>query len=494
MSRDYSGKRKRATQQYALNNTLEDGALILSGDAAQKDYADTTPVWKQEVTDDRGRKRLHGAFTGGFSAGYFNSVGSKEGWTPSTFVSSRTSRQQAPVRKVTDYMDEEDLEEIEQDQQLRTRKELEAKEESGLAEAPDRPVLDKALPKLTDAVKETVAGTLVLPPKPKPDRMSAPRGGAKALSLMDDEEDVDGFDIGPKIKYDKTLVKRKKASAGAAQHTFQSRKILRNPDPEPEVYRRRSPSPHLATKAVVEQRLLPSIGGQLVQAPARSDLNHINPERASQISSGANDCDIATPIPPWRQEKIQAIEEKVPPWRRPQETRQHASVDQQTAKLALQSTFSPYPSNPEKHARYRTYLEHEAGQENSFGQGDLDPDTYFAECEEFRKCAMMYKPMTGIMSKKFTSSAGRDDTGTEDDERSEGARKVADQLKAARAGKYGHLTRTVEDWVPARLLCKRFELQHPEAKQKTGAGDDQELRGSEVNKIALAKLMPPNDR
>jgi hypothetical protein len=27
------------------------------------------PIWKQEVTDERGRKRLHGAFTGGFSAG-----------------------------------------------------------------------------------------------------------------------------------------------------------------------------------------------------------------------------------------------------------------------------------------------------------------------------------------------------------------------------------------------------------------------------------------
>lgn len=27
------------------------------------------PVWKQTVTDDKGRRRLHGAFTGGFSAG-----------------------------------------------------------------------------------------------------------------------------------------------------------------------------------------------------------------------------------------------------------------------------------------------------------------------------------------------------------------------------------------------------------------------------------------
>lgn len=35
------------------------------------------PLWHQEVTDQEGRRRFHGAFTGGFSAGYYNTVGSK---------------------------------------------------------------------------------------------------------------------------------------------------------------------------------------------------------------------------------------------------------------------------------------------------------------------------------------------------------------------------------------------------------------------------------
>ena len=43
-----------------------------------------------EVTDEQGRRRFHGAFTGGFSAGYFNTVGSEEGWKPSTYISSRS--------------------------------------------------------------------------------------------------------------------------------------------------------------------------------------------------------------------------------------------------------------------------------------------------------------------------------------------------------------------------------------------------------------------
>lgn len=38
-------------------------------DDESRDDGSYVPVWKQEVTDERGRKRLHGAFTGGFSAG-----------------------------------------------------------------------------------------------------------------------------------------------------------------------------------------------------------------------------------------------------------------------------------------------------------------------------------------------------------------------------------------------------------------------------------------
>ncbi|XP_063889799.1 G patch domain-containing protein 1-like [Scylla paramamosain] len=64
----------------------------------------------QIVTDKQGRRRFHGAFTGGFSAGYFNSVGTKEGWTPSAFVSSKGQRSEAKQSRPQDFMDDEDLE------------------------------------------------------------------------------------------------------------------------------------------------------------------------------------------------------------------------------------------------------------------------------------------------------------------------------------------------------------------------------------------------
>ncbi|XP_043937528.1 G patch domain-containing protein 1 [Protopterus annectens] len=68
------------------------------------------PIQDQTVKDEKGRyKRFHGAFTGGFSAGYFNTVGTKEGWAPSAFVSSRQSKAERMAFNPEDFMDEEDL-------------------------------------------------------------------------------------------------------------------------------------------------------------------------------------------------------------------------------------------------------------------------------------------------------------------------------------------------------------------------------------------------
>uniref|UniRef100_A0A336L580 CSON004539 protein n=1 Tax=Culicoides sonorensis TaxID=179676 RepID=A0A336L580_CULSO len=66
-------------------------------------------VEDQIVRDENGKRRFHGAFTGGFSAGFWNTVGSLEGWKPSEFKSSRSEKAQARSQKPTDFMDDEDL-------------------------------------------------------------------------------------------------------------------------------------------------------------------------------------------------------------------------------------------------------------------------------------------------------------------------------------------------------------------------------------------------
>lgn len=139
---------KRSRVKYEADLTAKQSPYVLYGtplppdDPEVQDDGSYVPVWKQEVKDERGRKRLHGAFTGGFSAGYelpktfnamynsdfsfdtsyFNSVGSKEGWTPSTFVSSRKDRRKddpnAPQQQPEDFMDEEDLAEAEESRKI----------------------------------------------------------------------------------------------------------------------------------------------------------------------------------------------------------------------------------------------------------------------------------------------------------------------------------------------------------------------------------------
>ncbi|XP_018333813.1 G patch domain-containing protein 1 [Agrilus planipennis] len=66
-------------------------------------------VEEQVAKDAQGRRRFHGAFTGGFSAGFFNTVGSLEGWTPSEFRSSRNDKAKNVAQAPTDFMDDEDV-------------------------------------------------------------------------------------------------------------------------------------------------------------------------------------------------------------------------------------------------------------------------------------------------------------------------------------------------------------------------------------------------
>ncbi|KAG8157579.1 hypothetical protein KVR01_012621 [Diaporthe batatas] len=121
---------KRTRAQYEADLQKSQSPYVTYGtplpplDPDVRDDGSYVPVWKQEVRDERGRKRLHGAFTGGWSAGYFNTVGSKEGWTPSTFVSSRSNRRKddksATGQRPEDFMDEEDLADAQESERLQT--------------------------------------------------------------------------------------------------------------------------------------------------------------------------------------------------------------------------------------------------------------------------------------------------------------------------------------------------------------------------------------
>ncbi|RKF73324.1 Uncharacterized protein C20H4.06c [Golovinomyces cichoracearum] len=121
---------KRSRETYEANLQAEQSPFVVFGtplppqDPDVRDDGSYVPVWKQEVRDERGLKRLHGAFTGGFSAGYFNTVGSKEGWTPASYTSSRSKRDKngskITQQKPEDFMDEEDIRDAEDARKIET--------------------------------------------------------------------------------------------------------------------------------------------------------------------------------------------------------------------------------------------------------------------------------------------------------------------------------------------------------------------------------------
>ena len=69
-----SGKRSR--QVFEADLRAQESPFVLLGtplppqDGETRDDGSYVPIHMQEVRDEQGRRRLHGAFTGGFSAGY----------------------------------------------------------------------------------------------------------------------------------------------------------------------------------------------------------------------------------------------------------------------------------------------------------------------------------------------------------------------------------------------------------------------------------------
>lgn len=67
---------KRPRAAFEADVTKQESPYVFYGaplpplDPDARDDGSYVPEWQQEVRDERGRKRFHGAFTGGFSAGY----------------------------------------------------------------------------------------------------------------------------------------------------------------------------------------------------------------------------------------------------------------------------------------------------------------------------------------------------------------------------------------------------------------------------------------
>ncbi|KAI5855675.1 hypothetical protein BZA05DRAFT_215265 [Tricharina praecox] len=563
------------------------GRALPALDAATRDDGSYVPVWKQEVVDDRGRKRLHGAFTGGFSAGYFNTVGSKEGWTPATFKSSRGARAtKAGAAKPEDFMDEEDLREAEEARQLETSESFAgiggvggtedvvgqrrslmdllvpamqdtmgtkllkkmgwkegqgigpktlrrardfdgdlaataAKEDKAFLFAPENSRLiafkrkdnsqglgyakEESIAKKEEKDEEIAFGTASRPSTSKPKKASGAAFGVGVLN-DDGEDEEDIYEIRPKWTYNKVIggdkpkKKNPVARPSVGKHVFVPKKgtTLKSYQTARKCHDGRLPIPGFilsdASVQLAEPRYPPPVvpdgwkgtpeeasaptaasttadkaaaslnprarGALLGEAPlpGKSVFDFLTPDARNRIANltgktnlpqGLGEAPVSAARP--------SIADIVPP------------LDSEAAIMALNGGYMPYGDDPDKQARYRSFLEVKAGlkeglPDRKYGMNTQD---WAKEMGEFVGAARIFKPLTGSMATRFTTSTfasniqGNMDRGLDSDVllHRPAAKEEDPAEAAAKLGIYGPLTRSIIEFAPNRLLCKRFNVQ-----------------------------------
>jgi len=143
-------------------------------------------------------------------------------------------------------------------------------------------------------------------------------------------------------------------------------------------------------------------------------------------------------------------------------------LDPKTASAALHrghSGWMPYSEDLGKRSRYTAFLTLSAGLSSTLPPRPptWTPDQWTKELREFAQAAKVFKPISGLMATRFTTSTAKPKLATDaPDAPAEAPTKPADPAEeAARAGMYGSLTRSKHLFYPTRLLCKRFGVKPP---------------------------------
>ncbi|KAF3907905.1 hypothetical protein ABW21_db0202275 [Orbilia brochopaga] len=361
----------------------------------------------------------------------------------------------------------------------------------------------------------------------------------------DGEDDEDIYEIKPKLAYNKVIggekKKKPKATAGAnpavktpGRHIFVSKKeslgraklrrchdgtlplpgfILadepllddsptRYPLPDaPEDYiplkMRENPAEYAARKTEQQQKVLDikSRGALLgeEQLPGKSVFDFLSPAARDRIAAASGKKNLPA-----------ALGEVVDTGKTADQKTMDAIpyLEQTVAQNALKG-FLPYADAPQKRVRYRTFLEIKAGMRQGMPirEPGVSLGDWAKELHEFAHAARIFKPVTGLMANRFTSSSsvasqlpttgGSKNLETEEVLISRPAAKFEDPaVTAAKMGMYGAMTRSTIRFYPTRLLCKRFNVAppvhvDPSADDDGGSSKDVEL----VNKRQMDRLM-----
>ncbi|KAJ1570124.1 hypothetical protein HK096_008495 [Nowakowskiella sp. JEL0078] len=585
-------------------------------DVKAKERNKFLPVWKQEVRDEKGRKRLHGAFTGGFSAGFFNTVGSKEGFQPSAFISSRSKRSKPQASRPEDYMDEEDLEEIEASKKTTvtedfdilggTAKELERRNAASkliqnetstgaLGSLPEKLIED-----LIGSAKDSVGVKLIrqlgwregqgVGPRRKRKRengvdnigdehLYAPKDqelflfenksntfgigfnphkdapefstettnseistkikkketGGFGVGIFEDDDDDDvygsstieskfvfnDFEDGTKMSKSQITMNNKYGYQmeirGSDGNTSLSGFCFSREPPFVEKWYAPLDVPagwhpfhkfselgpletqkieHEGTSSKVTQlnadQRRDILGEETLNAPQRSVFSFVSVKDQGRLQEFME-----------KAKELKSVNFK-PTHDIPKSDPYF--LDPQFAESALKG-FMPFANDTAKQDRYKSFLKSKlSSSEKCLWPPHMNQIEINHEMNEFVKAAQLYRPLSGILADRFTSSATASASAIVPDLIP--TKSISDTpITAASVKMYGLLTRTKNEWVPTRLLCKRFNVAHPYPEKlnesESGTSSDNRARiGAEtidpqkkvLNDSAMMQLLEERDK
>jgi G patch domain-containing protein 1 len=162
--------------------------------------------------------------------------------------------------------------------------------------------------------------------------------------------------------------------------------------------------------------------------------------------------------------------------------------------------WMPYTEDLNKRARYVRFLELRAGLTDDLPlrTSDMSISEWTKELQEFAHAAEVFKPTTGIMASRFTSStssiqSSSGGNGTTSNMLRQPVPKPEDPAEqAANLGMYGPMTRSGFPFHPSRLLCKRFNIKSPPDMPHTsdaGEGGFKTATEEAVSKSAMEKML-----
>jgi hypothetical protein len=398
-----------------------------------------TPIRDQPVV-------LQGAFEGARVAGYHNTVGSAEGWKPTQFVSSRTKRA-VYISRPEDYMDQHDMKRptvsktLDYDVSGHARKLLEKGSTFALHDFITQPIGLQLLAQL-GSKNFGFSNSVILP---KTDEcglgFTAPRIIPKAsvsTGIFEEDDDLSVYE-----NY---------------SHDYDT--VIHDEAPEKKDIQIKG----VVAGFVPSKTKIPNIPEFPVPLAPKDYKPSASPAAIAPRQSIAPSSNLLAVVQKTRE---LATQNRLP------ETKDLPKISPEDAKAAL-AGFLPFADDFEKQKRYINYLKVMIGEEKNIiaVPKSFSAEDAMHEPHEFFKAALIYKPLSKMMSDRFSSDI------------------ISTVPEKPVTLVYGSDTRTYHKWKPARITCKRFGVGYVAGDSDEDSEPDKEV----LNKQTMEALKTERDR